>query len=234
MSRRENIEKFYKILDKLRTRTGGERYLKCCDGNMNWPKRGVYFFFEEGETRESSNKLRVVRIGTHAVRNGSQATLWNRLRAHRGSIRGRYGDGGGNHRGSVFRRHVGDALIKKRHLQYQYPTWSKKHSVPASARMEEYPLEVKVSQKIGNMPFLWLEANDAPGANSIRRTIEKNSVALLSNYERERIDASSRNWLGGYCSNELVKKSGLWNVDYTDKDYDPEFLSRMNNLMESV
>ena len=232
MSRRKDIRKFYKILDELRTRTGGKRYLRDCDGKMNWPKRGVYFFFEEGETRENSKKLRVVRVGTHAVRNGSKATLWNRLRAHRGSIRGRYGDGGGNHRGSVFRRYVGDALIKKQHLQYH--TWSESDSVLASTRMKEYPLEVKVSRKIRNMPFLWLEADGPPGANSIRRTIEENSVALLSNYEKEMIDAPSQNWLGSHCSNELVKKSGLWNVDSTDKDYHPEFVGCMKDLMEGV
>jgi hypothetical protein len=40
------------------------------------PKRGVYFFFEDGEVASGSDgNLRVVRVGTHAVSNGSRSTL---------------------------------------------------------------------------------------------------------------------------------------------------------------
>jgi hypothetical protein len=78
---------------------------------MNWPDRGIYFFFHPDETRESSDQLRVTRIGTHAVSEGSSTSLWDRLRTHRGAQRGTY-EGGGNHRGSVFRKRVGEALIR--------------------------------------------------------------------------------------------------------------------------
>lgn len=43
-----NIRRFYEILGQLRG-TINTRYLKDCDGKMGWPKRGVYFFFEDGE-----------------------------------------------------------------------------------------------------------------------------------------------------------------------------------------
>jgi hypothetical protein len=52
----------------------------------------------------------VVRVGTHALTAASSATLWDRLRQHRGHLGGR-DPGSGNHRASVFRRHVGAALI---------------------------------------------------------------------------------------------------------------------------
>jgi len=55
---------------------------------MGWPKQGVYFFFEEGQTCQGSNDLRVVRVGTHVLKNGSSTTLWDRLRQHRGNLEG--------------------------------------------------------------------------------------------------------------------------------------------------
>jgi hypothetical protein len=67
----------------------------------------VYFFFEDGEVRADGG-LRLVRVGTHALTATSKATLWGRLRQNRGQVGGR-SPGGGNHRGSVFRRHVGAA-----------------------------------------------------------------------------------------------------------------------------
>ena len=53
---------------------------------------------------------RVVRVGTHGLR-PSHSTLWGRLSQHKGSVGGGM-PGGGNHRGSVFRLHVGSALLQ--------------------------------------------------------------------------------------------------------------------------
>ena len=81
---------------------------------MEWPARGVYFFFEDGEARSTSGTgPRVVRIGTHALTAKSSTTLWNRLAQHRGVV----GTGGGNHRGSIFRLLVGEALLRRRGLR---------------------------------------------------------------------------------------------------------------------
>ena len=67
------IRDFYDILQELEERLGGKRQLRNCNGKMNWPKRGVYFFFENGEKRTRKNELRVVRIGTHALKYNSGA-----------------------------------------------------------------------------------------------------------------------------------------------------------------
>ena len=68
---------------------------------------------EPGEERTTSGSgLRIVRIGTHALKWNGKTTLWNRLRQHKGTVRG-LNPGTGNHRGSVFREHVGTALIKR-------------------------------------------------------------------------------------------------------------------------
>ena len=103
-SRVEDLDRFYYLMNQLKEKVGGYRYLSQCHGTMNWPNRGVYFFFEPGEFRTDGKTFRVVRVGTHAVSLGSKATLWSRLITHRGHV-----DGDGNHRGSVFRLLIGSA-----------------------------------------------------------------------------------------------------------------------------
>ena len=66
---------------------------------MRWPQRGVYFFRESSEDRsDTGSDPRIVRVGTHALKDGSGTKLWTRLSQHKGHP----STGGGNHRGSVF------------------------------------------------------------------------------------------------------------------------------------
>jgi hypothetical protein len=94
--------------------------MKDCSGSMEWPQRGVYFIFEGGENRALENSLRVVRVGTHAVSQGSKSTLWSRIKTHKGST-----DGFGNHRSSIFRLHVGEAFINKSPESFDTSSWEK-------------------------------------------------------------------------------------------------------------
>lgn len=175
--------------------------------------------------------MRLVRVGTHALKQGSQTTLWDRLRTHRGTLDGKRA-GGGNHRGSIFRLHVGTAILRKEGLEEQYATWGIESSAKRKIRDLEYHIEKKVSKHIRSMPFLWLEVNDAPGPRSERAYIERNSLALLSNYGKletpSAIDPPSKAWLGHYCKSRMVRESGLWNVDHvTEKHVDPKFLDKL-------
>lgn len=63
-----DLTRFYALLDALEAGVGGAQRLAVCKRGMNWPERGVYFFFEEGEARTGSGSgRRVVRVGTHAL-----------------------------------------------------------------------------------------------------------------------------------------------------------------------
>ena len=98
-----DLIRFYEILDMLAERIGGPRILAECTGQMGWPKRGVYFFQEYGETRsDSGTGLRIVRVGTHALKTGSRTTLCNGLSQHRGPAK----TGVGNHRGPYCRSQI--------------------------------------------------------------------------------------------------------------------------------
>lgn len=192
---------------------------------MDWPERGIYFFFEEGETRiESGNGPRVVRVGTHALSATSKTSLWNRLSQHKGPSRG-----AGNHRGSIFRLLIGDALAR-RFPETACPTWGQGSSAGSDVRIRERALEDRVSGYIGQMPFLWLAVTDEPGPASLRGFIERNAIALLSNFRRTAVDTPSADWLGRFCSREKVRESGLWNNSHVDKQYDPSFISIMAEL----
>ena len=238
-SRIEDIKEFYDILACIEGRVRGCRTLAKCDGRMTWPDRGVYFFFEANEQRSLSGKgARVVRVGAHAVRNNSQTTLWDRLRQHCDSTR----SGGGNHRSSVFRKLIGEALAKRGDCQFP-ESWNKKlkdaekeTGVGSSEiRSKELELEKLVSSYIGKMPFLWLNVPDDPGPNSKRAFIERNAIALLCNAQQtDDTDKASESWLGRYSEQPKVRNSGLWNRDYVDKDYDPKFLIDMKILLQDL
>jgi len=223
-----DIQRFYEILDRLEDNLGGKRSLSNADGRMDWPKRGVYFFLEPGERRSTTGSgLRVVRVGTHALKAGSKTTLWSRLRQHRGSVRGSR-PGGGNHRGSVFRLHVGSALITRGNWsEASMECWGYGSSASKAVRQAEYPLECAVSQHIRSMPFLWLEVEDAPGPESKRGYIERNAIALLSNYspQGKPIDPPGASWLGHHAASASVRLSGLWNSNHVAESYSPGFLS---------
>jgi hypothetical protein len=122
-SRLADLVRFYEILAALENKIGYPRKLSACSGRMNWPKRGVYFFFEQGENRSNTGHgPRIVRVGTHALTAGSGTKLWTRLSQHKGQAK----TGGGNHRGSIFRLIVGAALIKK--LELSFSTWGVRNS----------------------------------------------------------------------------------------------------------
>jgi len=228
-ARQDDLRIFYATLADLESRLGGARTLSQCTGRQDWPRRGVYFFREDGENRSDSGiGPRIVRVGTHALTQRSGTTLWTRLSQHRGQTR----SGGGNHRGSIFRLIVGTALIARH--GYDYPTWGQGNTATAEIRAGEASLEREVSKVIRAMPFLWVAIEDQPGPESQRGYIERNAIALLSNYSRPALDPPSRDWLGHYCNRERVRKSGLWNSSHVDETYDPAFLDQLAKLVAQM
>jgi hypothetical protein len=173
-----------------------------------------------------------VRVGTHALRPTDQTTLWGRLRQHRGRIAGR-NPGGGNHRASIFRGHVGTALIQRDHLPGGLlDSWASRHPSPGWAEAEDQ-LERAVSQHIRAMPFLWLAVPTRPDASSDRSLIERNSIALLS-CATGSPDTPSPGWLGHHATSNNVRRSGLWNSNFVVEPYQPGFLELFASLTRNT
>ena len=231
--------RFYELLELLSDRVGGPRLLRNCRAGMDWPPRGVYFFFERGEYRLGTGAgERVVRVGTHGLKRGSRSTLWRRLRQHRGTFK----SGLGNHRGSIFRLLVGVALANR--TNHPLPeSWGVAGSIGDAARKQngdrnavrqsETRIEARVSYYVGQMPFLWLTVDDASSPSSSRGFIERNAIALLSGYYHAAADAPSTEWLGRYSDRERVRLSGLWNNNHVDETYDPSFLDEMQSRIDA-
>ena len=206
--RKADTERFYELMGELEEQVGGKRKLSECRWNMGWPMRGVYFFFEDGETRATSNSdLRVVRVGTHAVTVRSKSRLWHRLYEHKQ-------DGGR----SVFRDHLNRALKARSN---------------AGRRSAEHNHSRCISTYIGNMPFLWINV-DGESSHNQRKSIERNAIALLSNWRRDPIDRQSDNWLGHQAQREEIGGSGLWNVQHTKRNYKREFLKVLQDCISQT
>jgi len=87
---------------------------------------------------------------------------------------------------------------------------------------------------IGNMWFLWLTIEDEAGAESRRGYVERNSIALLSNFNKPALDPPSQGWLGHHSDRERVRKSGLWNQNHVEEDCDPAFLDTLDRFVSGV
>jgi len=229
-----DLMRFYRLLGELEAMTGGLRRLASASAADVWPRRGVVWFYERGEARtESGQGPRIVRVATHALKPGLTSSLWDRLAA----------DKAGGHRGSQFRGLVGLALCEK--LGAAAPkTWGRGTSQEAAARelkldpalaeKQEAPIETAVSMYVGQMPFVFLAVDDEPSPYSQRAMIEKNSIALLSNFARQSVDVPSDHWLGRQCPREKVRQSGIWHTQHVDEAYDPSFMETMKSCMAEM
>ncbi|GAA4074913.1 hypothetical protein GCM10022389_20680 [Flavobacterium cheonanense] len=225
MNRKEQIDEFYELIEKLPI-----RYLKDVK-NSDLPEKGVYFFFEDGENRTNLNQKRVVRIGTHAVQANSKATLYKRLKQHSGPNHGY-----GRHRMSVQRELIGYS-IRNKEYSGEYNEWGIRNEKSNKIILiQEKKLEKEVSDYILNMPFIVLKVEGDSSKDNLRAYIESNSIKLLSNYCKTPVDPPSENWLGLYCDNNKVIKSGLWNRKEIEEnsEIDFYFFEKLKHLINDM
>jgi hypothetical protein len=220
-TRTTDLLRFYGLMQELEQLNGGMRRTSQASPEADWPRRGVVWFFEGTEQRTNTGTgLRVVRVATHALKPGLQSTLWDRL-SH---------DASGTHRGSVFRTLLGMAI--RNHMGHLEPqSWGRGAEAPPETARQEAALEAAVTLHAGQMPFVFLPVDDPPGPQSLRAFIERNSIALLSNYARTPVDPPSSGWLGRHCPRDIVVESGLWNNQHLDGAYDPSFIDNMRRLI---
>ncbi|MBA7653527.1 hypothetical protein ES703_61377 [subsurface metagenome] len=213
----QDVARLYSMLkDPLLMETQFRSFSECT-GSMVWPQRGIYIFYEPGYNRMlCSSELKIMRVGTHAVSKGSSSSLWKRLKTHKGNE-----DFSGKHRASIFRLHVGTALIARDGLDC--PSWGIGQSTNRDIEEIEAAIEKRVSEYLRGMKVLSIRIEDPPSKISDRAYIEQNMIALLSGPVGP-VDLAKESWLGYHCHNPAVRRSSLWNVEYTDMEYDPNFL----------
>ena len=223
----EDVKKLYDCLKRLSDNTGGIRMFRECCGKMYWPQRGVYFIVDFNEKSTFADDFpRIVRVGTHAVSRGSRSTLWHRLKTHKGTD-----EGGGNHRGSIFRLHVGNAIIKKQGLVCD--TWGKGEHADREVREKEKHIEHLVSDYISRLGVVVLDIDDLPSSTSDRATVERNAIALLSSINSS-FNFSTTRWLGNYSPRDEIVESCLWNINYISSGYDTGFMPKFEHYIDDT
>lgn len=213
---KKDIDRLYQVLSRLETELGGKQLISKCSGPQGWPVSGVLLFYELGELRTNWKKLRITWVCTHGVSGGTKSILWNRLYAHRGTEI----TGGGNHRGSIFRKHIG-AAISRKDPRLAISSWGVGQSANAMISKNEVALEKKVSLHIGKMSVLWLAIVDEAGPASDRAYIKRNLIGLLAGKNGPQ-DPPSKNWLGQFSAKERIQQSGLWNLQHLNYEYSSE------------
>lgn len=167
------------------------------------PENGVYVFFELGESVPLYG-CRIVRVGTHR----EDGRLSRRIRNHYGTATG------GDRRQSVFRRHVGGALLRRIHPEHpELEAWfSQEGTFP--------PIEAQVSKWLReNTYFRCFRVDD----RDERRRLESGLIALFAQHP---LGNPSDDWLGKHAVDERVRHSGLWNSNHvfgaplTQEDFD--------------
>jgi hypothetical protein len=223
--RMREVTKLYSMLNNPELLKKQLKNIRQIKDSRTLPHRGLYIFYLPQDRRMfSPSNLRIVRVGTHAVSAGSSSSLWQRLKTHKGKE-----DGTGNHRASIFRLHIGTALIERDNLDC--PSWAIGNSTNSELMEKEMEIERKVSDYIGRMSVLCLLIDDPPSKISDRAYLEQNIIALLSGSIGP-VDFADESWLGYYCTNHAVRRSALWNVDHTDKEYDPEFFQVLQTYVD--
>ena len=163
------------------------------------PTDGIYVFFEHGEQALANGAIvdRIVRVGTH-VKDGNFRA---RIREHYGQVKSL----GGNKNSSVFRKHLGSALLRRVDpLDPRLPAWLKNMG-------PSYPdVEAEVSRALREtFTFVCF----AVPTSTERLSIESGLIALLSQHA---LGAPSSSWLGYYAASDKIGHSGLWNSNEID------------------
>lgn len=224
-ARIRDLDRFYGWIDA--EREAGRAFPFAALSTRVVPKRGVYIFLDPTELNFRGIKPRVVRIGTHAVSAGSQASLRGRLRTHLGPT-----NEIGNHRGSIFRLHVGRAMLEAGLGLASLPTWGEGQDASPEIKALEQAHEIAVSRYLQRLHVVLLDINDEPSKHSMRARVEMQLIALFSDTMRP-IDLPSSEWLGLKSPVAPIRQSGLWNIRGIGGKYNSSGADSFFSLLEA-
>lgn len=165
---------------------------------------GLYFFYEHGESSVHGLEGRVVRVGNHPR---GQDRLVDRLRDH-------YATRHGAKNGSVFRRYLGGALLRRDDASSTclMPGLGAGHweHQDAGACPTCAPYEERVTDYLqARTRFRCIRVDD----REERNRLEARLIASLAACPHCRPSAQ---WLGHHCYAPAVKRTGLWNAQHVD------------------
>ena len=85
------------------------------------------------------------------------------------------------------------------------------------------------SPTYAGMPLLFIAVSDDPSPKNDRAYLERNCIALLSNFGKDATDQPSSDWLGLRSGEITVRQSRLWNTNHVEETYSPDVLDRLRS-----
>ena len=173
------------------------------------PGNGIYFFYEEGEVIKIGSRVikRIVRVGTHR----EQGRFPDRILDHF------YG----NKNSSVFRRHLGAAILAKENPHDpRLREWTKRNKPLRD-------IEEKISKLLREkFSFRYIRVDE----RDERLELEERLISTLARFSPKYV---SPNWLGRYSPSREIRESGLWNVEHVNSPryIGPKQLARLEQLV---
>ena len=229
-SRQRHLDEFYRLLDQLAAGEDGPRRLKDCTGRDGWPRRGVYFFLENGETRVDGTS-RVVRVGTHAL-----STTSKHHHVGPATPAPRAGRWQEPRRRQPPRIDLPQARRDRPHPARRSARWT-----PGLVGQQPAPPPMGSTVRISSSaPSAFTSAPCRSYGSRSPASPTAAATGAASNATASRCcrvstggpDKPSAGWLGHHATSTRVRQSGLWNSNHVDEAYDPAFLQLFENLVK--
>jgi hypothetical protein len=177
-----------------------------CALEDNIPPNGIYLFFEKGP----DGLWQVTRIGTHRKDKGLTRRLIDHYFADKNN--------------SVFRKHLGTALLRRKSaIASSIEQWTQQGT----------PTIWEVESEVTNLlrrdfQFKCLKVDD----RDKRELLEQELIALFSGSSRP-LDT----WLGRDAHDERIVGSGLWNIEHVGDQWNEDnemFLETVHELVQNT
>jgi len=181
------------------------------------PENGIYFFYEQGESwGHGGNSPRIVRIGTHR-----EGNFRSRIADHflLSETKMRFDvTKSPPHDRSIFRKHIGRALLNRDHDPY-LAVWNidlmTKEALKQHAHLRQIDRERQIEAEVTRIlrqhfsfRFIVLEGQaERMGSRGLE-------ASLIGTIARCDVCNASNTWLGHHSPIEKVQQSGLWLVQH--------------------
>ncbi len=181
------------------------------------PRNAVYFFYEKGECcGHQGAKLRIVRVGTHRDGNFQSRIAEHFLLNERKMAFTE--DQPAPHDRSIFRKHIGRALLNKTgdpYLSVWEIDFTKRETRDAKRHLRDISKEAEIEREVTQIlrqefSFRFIEIADQTqrmGSQGLERAL----IGTLASCPQ---CSPSDGWLGCYSPKVQIRESGLWLIHY--------------------
>jgi len=184
---------------------------------LQLPENGIYFFYEQGEIwGHDGNKPRIVRIGTH-----KDGNFRNRIAEHYLLDESKMKfdpTKPAPHERSIFRAHIGRAVLNQRKDNY-LEVWKKDFTSRESREKFGHLRDIEKEKDVESEITRILREKFSFRFIHISSQMERMGTgglesSLIGTIAHCKLCKQSNNWLGNYSPTAQIRESGLWQVQH--------------------